>query len=355
MKSLFEILRPALFALSPETAHKLAIAAVKTRLFPASPSVKHPELAVTEFGLSFPNPIGLAAGFDKNAHVADALFRYGFGYAEMGTVTPRPQPGNPQPRLFRLVEDEAVINRMGFNNDGLEKVVRRLSQRNKMAGIVGVNIGKNKDSEDAVDDYVQGLQAVYAVSDYITINISSPNTPGLRALQKRAALEQLLKRLAGARDEAAALHNRRVPLLLKVAPDLTMEEKQDIADKAPECGMDGLIISNTTVSRPQHLKNMHAAEQGGLSGKPLLELSTQALADFYKLTRGQIPLIGVGGIASAEDAYRKIRAGATLVQLYTALVYQGLDLVRRIEDGLVECLKRDGYSHISEAVGADAQ
>ncbi len=354
MQSFFTTLRPLLFALPPEKAHALALAAVKIRCVPVSPTRYHPELAVKQFGLAFPNPIGLAAGFDKNACAADVLFRHGFGFVEVGTVTPKPQPGNLKPRLFRLLEEEAVINRMGFNNDGLMQFVRRLSRRNKQAGIVGANIGKNKDSENAIDDYAQGLQAVYGVADYITINISSPNTPGLRALQKRAALEELLTALVRIRDASAALHGHRVPLLLKVAPDLTIEEKQDIADKAPQCGIDGLIISNTTVSRPSYLKSAHAAEQGGLSGKPLFDLSTEALADFYKLTRGQIPLIGVGGIASAEDAYKKIRAGATLVQLYTALVYQGFDLVRRIEDGLLECLKRDGFSHISQAVGADA-
>jgi dihydroorotate dehydrogenase len=355
MKPFFETIRPLLFALPPETAHGLALAAVKGRWFPASPTLRHPELTVKEFGLTFPNPIGLAAGFDKNARVADVLFRHGFGFVEVGTVTPKPQVGNRLPRLFRLVEDEAVINRLGFNNDGLKKCVRRLSLRNKKAGIVGANIGKNKDSADVIDDYAQGLQAVYSVADYVTINISSPNTPGLRALQKRAALEQLLTALSATRDASAAVHGHRVPLLLKVAPDLDMQEKQDIADKAPECGIDGLIIANTTISRPTDLKNWNAAEQGGLSGKPLFDLSTQALIDFYKLTRGKIPLIGVGGIASGEDAYKKIRAGATLVQLYTALVYQGFGLIRRIEDGLLECLKRDGFAHISEAVGADAK
>jgi dihydroorotate dehydrogenase len=354
MKSFFDTLRPLLFALPPETAHALALIALRGRWLSSSPTLRHPELTVNTFGLHFPNPIGLAAGFDKNAQATDALFLQGFGFVEAGTVTPKPQPGNTKPRLFRLVEDEGVINRLGFNSDGVVAFARRLSRRNKKAGIVGANIGKNKNSEDAAADYADCLHAVYPSADYIVINISSPNTPGLRALQKRAALEALLTALVVARDTATEAHGRRVPLLLKVAPDLTLEEKQDIADKAPAAGIDGLIVGNTTVLRPTSLKNWSAAEEGGLSGKPLFDLSTEALKDFYKLTRDQIPLIGVGGIASAEDAYAKIRAGATLVQLYTAFIYQGFSLVRKIEDGLLELLKRDGFSHISQAVGVDA-
>jgi len=355
MKTLFELARPLLYALPSETAHHVAIAALRGKWLSASPSLRHPELTVTEFGLTFPNPVGLAAGFDKNAVVSDRLFRQGFGFVEVGTLTPKPQEGNPKPRLFRLTEDEAIINRLGFNNNGVPAAVKRLTYRNKKAGIVGVNIGKNRDSADAVEDYAECLQAVYGVADYITINISSPNTPGLRALQKRAALENLLTILVASRDAAAAVHGHCVPLLLKLSPDLEMQEKQDIADKAPECGIDGLIVSNTTISRPTNLKSWDAAEQGGLSGQPLFELSTETLRDFYKLTRGKIPLIGAGGISSAADAYVKIRAGATLVQLYTALIYRGFRVVREIEEGLLTLLKQDGFTHISEAVGVDAK
>lgn len=352
--SLFRALRPLIHVLPPEVAHELALEALRLGLV-SFHGRHHEALAVSAMGLSFLSPLGLAAGFDKDASAIGGLLRAGFGFVEAGTVTLKAQKGNPIPRLFRLPEDEAVINRLGFNNAGLKAFVERFKRRRAGDGIVGANIGKNKESEDAAADYVACLQAVYPYADYITINISSPNTPGLRALQKRAALEELLAVLSGAREISASQHGRRVPLLLKVAPDLEAREKEDIVDKAVEFAIDGLIVSNTTVSRPGTLKSRYAAEEGGLSGRPLFDLSTSVLKDFYKLTGGRMALIGAGGIFSAEDAYQKIRSGATLVQLYTALVYKGFGVVREIENGLVDLLKRDGFTHISDAVGVDVK
>jgi dihydroorotate dehydrogenase len=355
MTKFFNFMRPLVHCLPPEMAHALGIFALRAGILPSAPSLRYSELTLNVLGHSFPNPIGLAAGFDKNAAATARVLAQGFGFVEAGTVTPKPQAGNPKPRIFRLAEDEAVINRLGFNNHGLEAFAARLRRRDRGCGIVGANIGKNKDSADAVADYAHCLRIVYPHADYITINISSPNTPGLRALQKRAALIELLTQLTAVRDECAIAHGRHVKLLLKVAPDLDHQEKEDIADKAPDCGIDGIIVGNTTLSRPTNLKSWDAAEQGGLSGKPLFDLSTQVLKDFYRLTGGRILLVGTGGIASAADAYRKIRAGATLVQLYTALVYQGFGLVREIEEGMLALLKQDGFTHISEAIGADVR
>jgi len=270
----------------------------------------------------------------------------GFGFVEVGTVTPRPQPGNPKPRLFRLEQDRAIINRMGFNSGGLDAACGRLSRRTR-SGIVAVNLGKNRDSEDAAADYTEGIRRTARLADYLVVNISSPNTPGLRELQGRAVLRSLLEALIKVRDET----DSRVPLLVKIAPDLTSEERRDIAQVALETGIDGLIVSNTTVERPSSLVSRHAHEAGGLSGRPLFAPSTALLAEMYRLTRGRLPLIGVGGIASAADAYAKIRAGASLVQLYTALVFAGPDLVARIKSGLAELLKRDGFSSVADAVG----
>jgi dihydroorotate dehydrogenase len=353
MAELYALTRPLVHCLSPETAHVLAIEALRLGLVPAAAPMVSPALMVNAFGLEFSNPVGLAAGFDKNAAAIDGLLAQGFGFVETGTVTPLPQPGNPKPRIFRLKEDRAVINRLGFNNDGLDVFVQNLKRR-KRSGIVGANIGKNKDSPDAIADYVRGLQAVYVHADYITINISSPNTAGLRALQHRDALKGLLAALRDARDACAAADGKTKPLLLKVAPDLDEREREDIAELVISHGIDGLIVSNTTVSRPL-LASEHKEQQGGLSGAPLFALSTERLRDFYRLTRGKIPLIGVGGIASAEDAYAKIRAGATLVQLYSALVYQGFSLVKNIQTGLIRLLEKDGLTHISQAIGADAK
>lgn len=351
MADWFSLVRPALFCLPPEVAHRLALSALSHHLLPKTKPLPVPSLEVKAMGLTFPNPIGLAAGFDKNAVAVDALLAQGFGFVEAGTVTPLPQPGNPRPRLFRLGEDEAIINRLGFNNDGLEAFLKHFTRRNKRLGIAGANIGKNKDSGDAVLDYVTGLRAVYPYADYVTVNISSPNTVGLRNLQHGAALTQLLSALSKARAECALTYGRKVPLLLKVAPDLEMEEKKDIAEIAASQGMDGLIISNTTVSRPPLKSRVSAA--GGLSGKPLFALSTATLGDFYRLTRGKMLLVGAGGVFSAEDAYAKIRAGATLVQLYTAVIYHGFGVVREIERGLAALLEKDGFRNVQDAVGAD--
>lgn len=349
----YPYLRPLIFCLPPETAHRLAIGALQGRLLFEPRPKYYSELEMNLWGLRFRNPLGVAAGFDKNGVALDGLLAQGFGFVEAGTVTPQPQPGNPQPRLFRLEQDEAVINRLGFNNQGLGAFVKHFTARDKAKGIAGANIGKNKTSSDAEADYVAGLLAVYAHCDYIAVNISSPNTAGLRDLQQGRALDGLLAALAKARGQCLAQQLPYRPVLLKVAPDLDMAQKEDIVRAAVEYGLDGLIISNTTVSRPEHLQSRWAAETGGLSGRPLFALSTQALADFYRLAQGRLTLVGAGGIASAEDAYRKIRAGASLLQLYTALVYNGFGLVRDINDGLVQCLQRDGFSHLREAVGAD--
>jgi dihydroorotate dehydrogenase len=340
--------------LPPEMAHNLGLWALRNGLLPASHVAPAASLGVDLWGLHFPHPLGLSAGFDKNACAIDALLRQGFGFVEAGTVTPKPQAGNPAPRLFRLKEDQAVINRLGFNNEGLAVFVRQFSQRDASRGIAGANIGKNKDSADAVADYVTGLQAVYAHADYITVNISSPNTQGLRDLQQREALAGLLSALQLARAKCMTAQGKKVPLLLKVAPDLAPEEIRDVAEVVMAHAIDGLIVSNTTLSRPASLKSAHANEAGGLSGRPLFPLANRCLKQFYRETGGKLPLIGVGGIGSAEDAYMKIRAGASLLQLYTALVYRGFPVVREIQAGLAALLVRDGFSSVSQAVGVDA-
>jgi dihydroorotate dehydrogenase len=341
----FPLAGPLLRLIDPETAHRLTLYALRLGLAPGGPPSDAPELAVSALGLDFSNPVGLAAGFDKNAEVPDAMLRLGFGFVEIGSVTPQPQVGNPRPRLFRLPEDRAVINRNGFNNDGLDVVERRLSARRRGGpGIVGANVGANKDSIDRAQDYVIGVERLVPLADYMTINISSPNTPGLRDLQGRDELNDLLSRVK-------ALGGKR-PVVLKIAPDLDAEGKEIIAEAALSHAIDGLIISNTTTARP-NLAGRHRAQAGGLSGAPLFAASTAVLADMYTLTGGDITLIGAGGISTGADAYAKIRAGATLVQLYTALVYQGPGLVGKIKAELVELLRRDGFSQIGEAVGAD--
>jgi dihydroorotate dehydrogenase len=330
----FPALRPLLHALDAETAHRLTIRALALAP-PAAVPPCDPRLAVHAFGLRFPNPLGLAAGFDKNAEVPDAMLGLGFGFTEIGTVTPRPQAGNPRPRLFRLAEDQAVVNRMGFNNDGHAAALKRLQTRARRGGIVGVNIGANKDSADRIGDYVAGIAAFAPVASYFTVNISSPNTPGLRALQSRDELGQLLARLNAARQDAAV----KPPMLLKIAPDLSDEELEDIASCCAGGAVDGIIVSNTTLSRPG-LRSALAHEQGGLSGAPLLELSTRQLARLFLLTGGRIPLIGAGGVHDAASALLKLRAGASLVQIYSALVYQGPGLLSAILNGIVEELIR---------------
>jgi len=351
MTDCFSLLRPFIHRLPPETAHTAGLWALRQGLLPSAPPLLLPSLRVDALGLTFANPIGLAAGFDKNAVAVDALLGQGFGFVEAGTVTPKSQAGNPRPRIFRLPEDEAVINRLGFNNDGLARFIEHFSQRDKTKGIAGANIGKNKDSVDANADYVTGLQAVYPHADYVTVNISSPNTPNLRDLQQREKLVQLLAALSLARQECVRTHARHIPILLKVAPDLSGQEMEDIAEAVLAHGIDGLIVSNTTITRPEHLKSRHRFEVGGLSGAPLFTLSTECLKRFYRLTGGKIILVGAGGISSAEQAYAKVRAGATLVQLYTALAYQGFSAVAHIRSGLAKLLEKDGFSRVQEAVG----
>jgi dihydroorotate dehydrogenase len=355
MPDLYPLIRPVLRRLPAEAAHNLTVQAIAAGFgrFFADPAARRPDppiLAQRLWGLDFPNPVGLAAGFDKDARVPDEMRAFGFGFVEIGTLTPRPQAGNPKPRLFRLEEDQAIINRMGFNSGGLDAAIDRLRRRLR-TGIVGVNLGRNRDSSDAAADYTQGIRRAAEVADYLVVNVSSPNTPGLRDLQRGASLEALLTPLQRAREESG----RAVPLLVKIAPDLTPEEREAIATVVVAAGIDGLIVSNTTVDRPVGLGGRHAAEPGGLSGRPLFAASTALLADMHRLTNGRMPLIGVGGVASASDAYQKIRAGACLVQLYTALVFAGPRLVTEIKKGLVELLRADGFTSLAEAVGAAAR
>jgi dihydroorotate dehydrogenase len=353
MLDVYPLIRPLLFRLSAESAHDLTLKALESGLWRLAAGTERPapqELSQQLWGLDFANPVGLAAGFDKDARVPQAMLRLGFGFIEIGTVTPRPQRGNEKPRLFRLDEDRAVINRMGFNSGGLDAVIERLLAQSRPAGIVGINLGKNRDSEDAARDYEEGIGRAAPLADFLVVNISSPNTPGLRDLQRRANLESLLARLIAAR----AASGLRPPLLVKIAPDLSPEERVDIAEVALAAGIDGLVIGNTTLARPAGLKSAAAREAGGLSGAPLFAPSTALLAEMYRLTGGRLPLVGVGGIGSAEDAYAKIRAGASLVELYTALVFEGPALVRRIIFGLARLLRRDGFTRVGEAVGADA-
>ena len=343
----------ALHLLPPEPAHRLTVRLLGAGLLLGSAPPDPPELGQQVWGLRFANPVGLAAGFDKDGEALAGLARLGFGSIEIGSVTPRAQPGNPRPRLFRLPEDEAVVNRMGFNSAGSERVaerVRRWRERRDRSGpLLGVNLGKNRESEDAGADYAAGVAVFAGLADYLVVNVSSPNTPGVRALQQRDALAALMERVLTARRGAIAAP----PLLLKVAPDLSADERYQVAEVALAAGVDGLVVGNTTVSRPPGLRNARRSEAGGLSGRPLFPLSTEALADFHRLTHGRLPLVGVGGIASGHDAYLKIRAGASLVQLYTALVYQGPALIGRIKRELVQFLARDGFHSVAEAVGAD--
>lgn len=346
--SLLDLTVPLLRCLDAERAHLLAIRALRL----AGVFLRAPDddriLAQRLWGREFPNPIGIAAGFDKHAEVPDALLGLGFGFAEIGSVTPRPQPGNPRPRVFRLDEDRAVINRYGFNSEGIEAVAARLSRRQRR-GVLGVNLGKNKETADAADDYVAGVKALAGFADYVVVNVSSPNTPGLRALQDRAALDGLV-----ARVQAAMQGGAPPPLLVKIAPDLTAEDLADVADVALARGLAGIIVSNTTLARPDSLRGAARAEAGGLSGRPLLEKSTDMLRTMRRLTAGKLVLIGVGGVASGADAYAKIRAGASLVQLYTALAFEGPGLISRIKRDLAAALRRDGFNAVSEAVGVEA-
>lgn len=344
---------PVLRWLDPEDAHRLAIQGLRF-LPPGKPRPDDPKLAVRAFGLNFSNPIGMAAGFDKSAEVPDALLRLGFGFVEIGSVTPKPQSGNPRPRLFRLERDEAVINRMGFNNDGAEVALRRLAARAQRGGIVGVNVGANKDSPDRVADYVKLIEAFAPVASYFTVNVSSPNTPGLRNLQEGALLDDLLANVIDARERVRQRAGD-TPVLLKIAPDLSLAQLDDVVQVARSRRVDGMIVSNSTIARPSTLREqMRAKEQGGLSGRPLFRLSTRMVAETYVRVEGAFPLIGVGGVDSGGAALTKIRAGATLIQLYSSLVYKGLGLVDEIKRDLTSTMLRTGRDSLSEIVGADA-
>ncbi len=342
---LYRLARPFVFALDGENAHRLTLAGLK--ILPSIGPCQHdPMLSSDVAGLHFASPVGLAPGFDKNGEVPRIMLNMGFGFAEIGTLTPRPQAGNAKPRLFRLARDRAIINRMGFNNDGQMAAIKRLRRESatRLPGILGINIGANKDSEDRIGDYVFGVRNMAPHADYLTVNISSPNTPGLRALQDKGALRELLTAVLEARGGSGT------PIFLKLAPDLEQQDIHDIGELALEKKLDALIISNTTVSRPA-LTSRHAGEAGGLSGAPLKQLALQRLQDFRAICGNRMPLIGVGGIENAQDAYTRIRAGASLVQIYSALVYEGPQLAARINQGLVKLLKRDGFASIGDAVG----
>lgn len=353
MNVIFSLLSPMLHRMDAEQAHALTIAGLKSGLYPRVSRPAHPSLEQTVLGLTFKTPIGMAAGFDKNAGVLQGLFGLGFGFVEAGTVTPLPQEGNPRPRIFRDPKTKSVINRMGFPGSGMEDFLKnyREFRKNKhnQPRIVGINIGKNKDTQNAADDYCTLIRTFSAHADYLTVNISSPNTPGLRDLQKRENLLPLLRDMLAARAQCS----KQPPLLVKLAPDIHEDDIEDIANTLLESGIDGLILTNTTLERPATLPPSFAAQAGGLSGPLLHKKSTELIARFYQITQGKLPIIGVGGISSAKDAYEKIRAGASLVQLYTALAYQGPDLISKINRELPLLLKADGFPTLSDAVGAN--
>lgn len=356
INELYRALRPLLFrVLPPETAHDLALMGLRSGLFPRVKEIDDPTLRVTLWDRVFPNPVGLAGGFDKNALALRGLFGLGFGFIEAGTVTPRPQEGNPRPRIFRCPQQEAVINRMGFPNQGLSAFRRNLEgfleKRPRPAGLVGISIGMNKAQTEPEKDYVQLVRALGPLADYLAINVSSPNTPGLRDLQQKKPLTDLLNRVMEERTRVCAA--APPPVLLKLMPDLDAPQLAEIADVAQECSVDGVILTNTTLARPDNLPSAFAGEKGGLSGAPVREKSTRMIRDFYALTEGKIPVVGVGGIFTARDAYDKIRAGASLVQVYTGFIYQGPFIAAEICRDLAALLRADGFSHISQAVGAD--
>jgi dihydroorotate dehydrogenase len=344
--------RPILQAFDPETAHFLTLQGLRYLPLPRAHG-DDSRLAIRAFGLNFPNPVGLAAGFDKNGHVPGALLRLGFGFIEIGTVTPRPQSGNPRPRIFRLDADGAVINRLGFNNDGEAAVLARLAARAAEGGIIGVNVGANRDSADRAGDYVRLIETFAPVANYVTVNVSSPNTPGLRDLQQGKILDDLLARVVEARDRVTPRAGP-TPVLVKIAPDLSLGELDDIVGIVRARRVDGMIVANTTTGRPDLQERAKAMEQGGLSGRPLFALSTRMLAETFVRAEGAFPLIGVGGIDSGVSALQKIRAGASLIQLYTGLIFRGLSLLGEIKRKLAETLARGGHSSLAEIVGADA-
>ena len=337
----YSLARPLVFALDAERAHRLTVHGL--RLMPALDPARFPaSLRSTVAGLEFPSPVGLAAGFDKNAEVPEQMLGLGFGFVEVGTITPKPQAGNPKPRMFRLVEDEAVINRLGFNNQGLGRAFERLRHTTHSHGVIGVNVGANKDSADRIADYAEGIRRMAPVARYLTVNISSPNTPGLRGLQEESELRELLAAVEEVRTDK--------PIFLKVAPDLAAGDHDRIVRAALDHHVDALIVANTTISRPP-LKSRYAGQTGGLSGAPLKSLALETLRAFRSASGGEIPLVGVGGIATADDAWERIRAGASLVQLYSAMVYEGPLIARTIASGLSRRLEREGLANISELVG----
>ncbi len=345
--------RPFLLALDPEDAHRLAIRVLKFAPLPP-PAADDARLAIRVFGLNFPNPVGMAAGFDKNAEAPDALLRLGFGFVEVGTITPRPQPGNPRPRLFRLDADDGVINRLGFNSQGADAALRRLAARAQAGGVVGINVGANKDSADRIADYAGLIERFAAVASYVTVNVSSPNTPGLRNLQQATVLDELLARVIDARERVAP-NAGPTPVLLKIAPDLSLADLDDIVGVARLRRVDGMIVGNTTLARPPTLREVEKAkEAGGLSGRPLLPLANRMLAETYVRVEGVFPLIGAGGVDSGGSALAKIRAGACLVQVYSGLVFRGLRLVAEIKGAFLAALERDRKSSLVDYVGADA-
>jgi dihydroorotate dehydrogenase len=345
--------RPLLHALDPEDAHGLAIKMLKLAPLPPAPRDDR-RLALRVFGLNFPNPVGIAAGFDKNAEVPDALLRLGFGFVEVGTITPLPQPGNPRPRLFRLDADHGVINRLGFNSQGADAALRRLAARSNAGGVVGINVGANKDSADRVADYVQLIERFAAVASYVTVNISSPNTPGLRNLQQASVLDDLLARVIDARERVAP-NAGPTPVLLKIAPDLSLSDLDDVVGIARSRRVDGMIVGNTTVARPPYLlETAIAKEAGGLSGRPLYRLANRMLAETYVRVEGVFPLIGAGGIDSGSTALGKIRAGASLIQVYSGLVFRGLGLIAEIKRTLLDALTAEGQDSLQDFIGADA-
>jgi dihydroorotate dehydrogenase len=353
LNALFDLARPALFAFEPEQAHELSLKSLELGVYPFARPDRDPRLGATVFGLPFPNPLGIAAGYDKDARVPDAILDIGCGFAEIGTVTPLPQSGNPTPRVFRLVADHAVINRLGFNNGGHAAALARLTKR-RPRGVVAVNIGANKDTVDRAADYVKGIEAFNGVASYFTVNISSPNTPGLRDLQAPAALDELLTRVLAARAALVAQGQPRRPVIVKIAPDIAEADLEPIVARLVAHAVDGIAVSNTTLARPRLADTVTAKQAGGLSGRPLFHRSTVVLARVHQMTSGKIPLIGIGGIDSGATALAKIEAGATLLQLYTGLIYEGPGLIGRILTALGDACNRAGVKSISELTGRNA-
>lgn len=355
LNQLLDLARPALFALDPERAHQMSIRALEKGLYPRDCGPDDSRLAVTVGGLRFPNPIGIAAGFDKDARVPDAVLGMGCGFAEIGTVTPLPQSGNPTPRVFRLIRDRAVINRLGFNNEGHAAALARLEERAAKGGVVGVNIGANKDAADRTADYVSGLDTFYGVASYFTVNISSPNTPGLRDLQAPAALDELLSRVIAARGRHIAAGRPKRPIIVKIAPDIAEDDVAPIAERLLAHRVDAIAVSNTTLSRAGLLDTVAGNEAGGLSGRPLFHRSTAMLARVFLATAGEVPLVGIGGIDSPATALAKMEAGATLIQIYTGLVYEGAGLIGKIKSHLADYASVNGLASIAEAAGRRAE